>query len=175
MEDKKDELIKLIGILQGGLLRLKGNELFSSVNFENIDDKESFVIRIYNCPMWYNWREKSITSILGFKSIIDEKLATRLLKTPISTSVKFPQIENDGRKINIEIYCYLVYNKPVYKYVYSVDNFSFSQLNLNYSSLLNSIKSLLTNKPITRKSQVGGFMSRLNSLSPNFGKNIDFE
>lgn len=173
--ENKDELIKLIGVIQGGILRLKNNEMFAKVNFSNVENNDSFILRVYDCPMWYNWKEKTITSVLGFKVTLDEKLSSRLLKTPISTSVKFPKIEHEGKLINLEVYCYLKFNKPIYKYIYSVDNFYFSQSNLNYSSLLTSIKSLLTNKPITRRSQVGGFMTRLNSLSPNFGKSFDFD
>lgn len=171
----KEDLIQKIGILQTCILKLKKDPIFNCVDFSSIENIESIVLRVYDCPMWYNWKEKTITSILGFKTQLNDSLANRMLKLPVSLMIKFPEIENDGKKIKINVSCYMYLDKPVYKYSYTTDNLTFSQSNLNHSTLINTMKSLMTNKPITRKTQISGFMNRLNSLSPNFGKTVDFD
>lgn len=168
------EIPNIIGILHSSIIRLKKDSLFSSVDFSSVEDKESISIRIFGCPHWYNWTEKTITSILGFKTKINEKIEKRISSDEtISLHVQFPLIEKEGKSIKIEMSTYMFMNKPVYKYLYTTDNLTFGQKNLDFYNFKKVITAILTNKPISRKNQIGGFMQRLNMLSPNFGKNIE--
>ena len=171
--EKSNEFLKTLKTLQAGIIRLKSNPLFNTINFSSIEDKESISLRMFDCPVWFYWATNNIVDILGVKVTLNESVANRLLKYNLSLSVKYPEIIKDGKKIHISIYCYMYLNKPVYKYIYVTDNLSFSQSNLSYSELIHSVKAIMDNKPITKKVQITGFMNRLNSLSPNFGKSID--
>lgn len=174
MEQNSEEFIKDIGILQSSIIRLKKSEVFSLIDFSKFEDLDSFAFRIYDCPHWYSWKDKTITSLLGLKVKITDQISNRLIKNgSLSVKIIFPQMEKDGKKINLEVVTYLYLGKPVYKYNYYTEGFCFGQRNLDFFTLCKNIKAILTNKPLTRKSQVNGFMQRLNSLSPNFNKSLD--
>lgn len=176
MEANSEDFIKYIGILQSSIIRLKKNDVFSLIDFSKFEDLNSFMFRVYDCPHWYSWKDKTITSLLGFKVKLTDQIANRLIKNGfLSVKVKFPQMEKEEKSINLEVTTYLYLDKPVYKYVYYTDGFSFGQTNLDFFTLSKNIKAILTNKPLTRRSQINGFMQRLNSLSPNFNKNLDIE
>lgn len=171
MTNTADDFYKLMSLLQNSILRLKNDQVFSTLNFKQLEDTESFLFRINECPFWFNWKNKTISSILGNTVKLDDTIAKRLIENGIlSAKVSFPKIEHEGKSIKIEVSSYIYLNKPVYKYNYTTGGFSFGQSNLDFFLLCKNIKSLLTNKPLTRKNQLGGFMQRLNSLSPNFTK-----
>lgn len=176
-KENNDNLLlvkSLIGLLQSSILRLKSEPLFSSIDFTGIESNESVPVRIYDCPHWYNWVENTIVSLLGVKVNLSEKINNRLCGDGVlSFKVLFPILENEGKKIRIEISTHIHLGKPVYKYLYTTDGFSFGQDLLDFYNLKRTIKAIFNNKPILRKNQATGFMQRLNTLSPNFNKKIE--
>ena len=116
--EKSNEFLNTLKTLQTGIIRLKSNPLFNTIDFSSIENKESIALRMFDCPVWFYWATNNIVDILGVKVPLSESVANRLLKCNLSSSVKYPEIIKEGKKIHISISCYVYLNKPVYKYVY---------------------------------------------------------
>ena len=168
--------IDVIKKLKEGVLKLKNNNAFSIIDFSQFNNEKSLLFRIHECPHWIDLLSNKITSILGVSVPVTDELSRRLLeKGSISIKVCFPKMEKDGKSIYLDVSTYMYYEKVVYKYTYVTEGFKFGQQNLDYYILCKNVNALLTNKPLTRKNQISGFMQRLNSLSPNFNKSNNDE